>query len=344
MTITLAPTARAAEPVRVMMLGDSVTHGLSGEYTWRYFSWKGLQQTGASVDFVGPHIGTWAEGDQFGGAYANPDFDTDHAARYGLSMWETLYWNSDSAPTVTDLMAYDPDVIVETLGINDLVGVNQTPEQTVDHLREIIELARASKPGVDVVIGSLPQVWFERVPIYNAMLPALAEELSTAESRVVVTPVASWTNGVDTYDDAHPNTSGQRKLAEAVSAGLEQLGIGHSILMPDPAYVPAPEPQPEVVPESPAVETAPTVVPAPPVVVEQSPPAAPGRVRAIRHGKRVVVKWRQAAEADVYRVRCGRLATQTRGMRTVLRTDAARCSVRSVNEVGTSRWVRTRIR
>lgn len=349
LAIALAPTASVAtEPSRVMLLGDSVSHGLDGEYTWRYFAWKGLQQTGASVDFVGPHIGTWSQGDEFGGAYANPDFDQDHAARYGLSMWETLYWhNAETAPPVADLMAYDPDVIVNTLGVNDLLGMNQTPEQAIDHSRKIIEQARAINPDVDFVLGSLPQVWFERVPVYNDLLPALADELTTTQSRVVVTPTAQWVNRVDTYDDAHPTTLGQRKVAQAVSAGLEKLGIGRSVLMTDPSEpevvepVVVPEPPAEVVP--PMVMEAAATTPAP-VVTPAVAPESPRRVRATRDGRRAIVTWRTVDSADAYKVRCGTRATVVDSRKAVLRSAASQCKVRSVSEAGESPWAVVRVR
>ena len=327
------PPAQAAEPTRIMLLGDSVTHGLSGEYTWRYFAWKGLQQTGATVDFVGPHVGTWSKDAEFGGTYAAPDFDTDHASRYGLSMWETLYWNSNSAPSIAQLMASDPDVIVNTLGINDLIGVNQTPEEAIGHSRKIIEQARAINPDVDFVLGSLPQVWFERVPVYNNLLPALAAELSTAESRVVVTPTAKWNNGVDTYDDAHPTTLGQRKIAEAVSVGLSELGIGRPVLMPDPTVV---QPQPEPVTPEPTTAPEPVVTPTP-APTAASLPAAPQHVKATRVGRRVVVRW--SGDADFFTVACGTKRTDTVVDRAVVRTSAARCKVRAVNAAGKSPWV-----
>src|SRR5690606_27816294 len=113
-TLAIAAPAQAEDPARVLIVGDSVTHGSDGVYSWRYFSWKGLEQTGAAVDFVGPHQGTFIDGDTWGGGYADPAFDQDHAARWGLSMFEMSHSPSETAPTIGALVAAeDPDVIVE---------------------------------------------------------------------------------------------------------------------------------------------------------------------------------------------------------------------------------------
>ncbi|SFA84350.1 GDSL-like Lipase/Acylhydrolase family protein [Nocardioides alpinus] len=397
-----APVQAQAEgaPVRVLIVGDSVTHGADGDYTWRYFSWKGLEQTGASVDFVGPYSGTFAEDQTWGGSYAEPDFDSDHAARWGLAMVEPWWWPGPDAPLIGDLVAESqPDVIVEQLGVNDFAWLGLSSEDMLESVRRFVGEARAVKPDVDFVLGTIPQTWVRDVDAFNAALPDLAAELTTAESRVSSTPVADFTNGVDTYDPAHPTTLGQRKIARSVSVGLEALGIGRDVLAPHPLTPgahdpvdPEPEPEPEVIPPeviAPPVETVPDPLPEPEPQVEPQPevqpqpdvepqpevqpapegvgtapapveppvavappvvgpapllaPTAPRRVSAERVGTRTVVRWARATTADSYTVRCGRVSTRTEGRRAVLGSRSARCSVRSVNAAGASRWVRVRV-
>lgn len=324
-----APVAAHAETVttRVLILGDSVTHGQNGDHTWRYYTWQALD--GAAVDFVGPNRGT-VGADYFDGTYADEGFDQDHAARWGLSMWETLYWNSDTAPGVASLMAHQPDVIVETLGVNDLLHMNQTPEQTIGHLENIVGQARAINPDVDFVFGSLPQVWFEKIAAYNELLPAAAAALSTPESRVVVTPTASLELGTDTYDAAHPTNTGDQKIAAAVSTGLAELGIG-SGPKSEPAPVVAPEPQPV----TPAVVEA---IAPPTTVALPTVPSRPTAVKATRRGKVVKVRWEKSTGADAYRVRCGGKGETVDGSRAKIRATSKRCKVQAVNEVGSSPW------
>ncbi len=86
MSVGTTRAVDSAAPTRVLIVGDSVTIGDAGDYTWRRFSWKGLEQTGASVDFVGPYRATHDhDKDKDTGTYADPIFDPDHAAKWGLA-------------------------------------------------------------------------------------------------------------------------------------------------------------------------------------------------------------------------------------------------------------------
>jgi hypothetical protein len=118
------------------------------------------------------------------------------------------------------------------------------------------------------VLGSLPQTWIQGVVAYNAALPGLAEELSTADSPVVATSVAEFVEGVDTYDAAHPTTRGQIKYASAVSTALAELGVGEPFVAPTPA-VPGPHD-----PASPSPPAEP-VEPVEPVELPVTPPSTP---------------------------------------------------------------------
>lgn len=361
----LAPVTASAdeEPTRVMLLGDSVTQGKDGDYTWRYFAWRGLQQTGAAVDFVGPNTGTHTADIPFGGDYADPAFDIDHASRWGMAMWEMLNRPSATAPRMRDLVAgQGPDVIVETLGVNDLAWGQFGEVYVADEVRALVAEARAVKPDVDFVLGGLGQTWLRDVKDYNALLPTLAEELSTPESRVVVAPAPDLTEGVDTYDAAHPTTEGQVKIAASVSAGLEALGIGRTITMPLPSADPEPT-GPEPTEPAPTEPTAPVVeVIAPPASVEVPPPgqmpavtptpvasqpvapSRPRRAKAVRKGAKVVITWHKVGAADAYVVKCGPRKVSKTGSRATLRTPSRACLLRATSAAGVSPWVRVAVR
>jgi outer membrane biosynthesis protein TonB len=303
-----AATGVAGDVTRVMMIGDSVTHGSDGDYTWRYFSWRGLEQTGASVDFVGPQTTTLD-----GGGYADPDFDQDHASRWGMAMWEMLDNPHEGAPRISTLIEdHDPDVVVEALGVNDLTWLGFEADGMADQVRELVAEARATKADVDIVLAGVPQGWIDKVDDYNALLPGLAAELSTDDSRVVAAPVPDFTQNVDTYDLAHPTTAGQVKIAAAVSAALEQLGVGHAVTMPLPATPgahdpvvpdpepdpgPSPEPTPEPEPE-PAAAAEPEPEPIPAAEPEPEPVAATEPAPRRSWFARLFGRRRAAADAD----------------------------------------------
>ena len=53
-TVPSAAGAEDVDPVRILLVGDSVTQGSAGDWTWRYRLWKHFDAAGVAVDFVGP--------------------------------------------------------------------------------------------------------------------------------------------------------------------------------------------------------------------------------------------------------------------------------------------------
>lgn len=45
------------EPAKLMFVGDSITHGQEGDYTWRYRLWEWLKDSNVHFQFVGPYTG-----------------------------------------------------------------------------------------------------------------------------------------------------------------------------------------------------------------------------------------------------------------------------------------------
>src|SRR4030095_1828177 len=111
----------------MMIVGDSISHGSSGDYTWRYRLYKHLTANGIAVDFVGPRndleniMTTQAgDGDQ---TYADPDFDTDHDSQSGRTLVD------EAAVIGSKVREYNPDYLLVLLGINDLGLRARTPAQ-----------------------------------------------------------------------------------------------------------------------------------------------------------------------------------------------------------------------
>lgn len=221
--------APAPEPTRILLLGDSVTHGSSGDWTWRYRLWQHLQRVGAPVDFVGPDDGV-ASYDGAPAVYADPDFDTDHAALWGR-------WASQGEAMVADLVTdHRPDVLVVNLGVNDLIW-GTAPWVVEWQLADLVRNAKEVAPDVDVIIGEVTQTWmtFDGTPkahTLNAALPDLAARLSTPASRVRVARTADGYVEADTYDSSHPAASGEMKIAAAVADALHDLGVGRAFPRP----------------------------------------------------------------------------------------------------------------
>ncbi|KRF16061.1 hypothetical protein ASH02_05520 [Nocardioides sp. Soil796] len=220
-----------AEPTRILIVGDSVTHGSSGDWTWRYRLWQQLVASGATIDFVGPRddlhgLGPHGEGSQ---DYMDPDFDRDHASLWGLS------YAFPDTPIDQLVEAYRPDVVVVMLGVNDLTWL-QIPPAGVDQLaRDFIAKVRAADSSIRLVVSRVPQHWVPGAVEYNAMLSDTAAELTTEVSPI---RVADADKGFEfrqhTWDPGHPNAAGEYVLAAAVEDALSGLGVGSPFSRPFP--------------------------------------------------------------------------------------------------------------
>ncbi|MFD5751779.1 cellulose binding domain-containing protein [Streptomyces sp. NPDC127033] len=223
-----ATAAAAADPIRIMPLGDSIT-GSPG--CWRSVLWNRLQDSGhTSIDFVGtlgpqgcgqPHDG---DNEGHGGFLA-----TNVAAQNQLPGW---------------LDATRPDIVVMHFGTND-VWSNIAPDRILAAFDTLVGQMRVSNPDMKILVAQLipmnPSSCAEcaqRVVDLNSRIPAWAAGRTTARSPVIA--VDQWTGfstAADTYDGVHPNSSGDNKIAARWYPALTSLLTPGS---PDPTPTPTP--------------------------------------------------------------------------------------------------------
>ncbi len=231
------------DPVRILLVGDSVTQGSAGDWTWRYRLWKHFQAAGVAVDFVGPRSDLYdnisrRQGSQ---AYVDPGFDRDHAARWGMTV------DVPEVPIASLVETYEPDVVVEMLGVNDLIVSQRTPEAVANRIGTFVDEARSVDPELPMVLAEATQTWFGGVPELNARLPGIAARASEAAPGVVVADTdAGYARSAHTWDDSHPNAIGEVRIAAAVADALAGLGIGPAASRPLPRVLLGPRVAPRL--------------------------------------------------------------------------------------------------
>ncbi|SIO88235.1 fibronectin, type III [Nocardiopsis sp. JB363] len=236
--------------LRIMPIGDSATQGSSGDHTWRYHLWSHLTDQELDFDFVGPNDDLYSLADEDSGDhdYADPDFDTDHAARWDATAQEL---SSDVARVAAE---HDPHYLLLLAGTEDILNGGGA-DHALDGIAEIVSTVRVVLGDARFVVGELPDVEGtdddgrvnQEIEQFNMGLVDLARQLTSAESPMVVAQTArEYAPALDNWDATHPNVRGELKIAAAFADALAlPLGVGGEFPRPFPALSTGPRTAPE---------------------------------------------------------------------------------------------------
>ena len=203
-------------PWRIMPIGDSITEASGSRNSYRRPLWHLLNDADIDINFVGSRSGNRD------GQVPNPDFDTDHEGHWG---WRADRFLQDNR---IDIWAqnHQPDVALIHLGTNDIFA-GQSVSGTINEIGQIIDRLRAVNPNVIVLVAQIIPTSDSTRPSlsrFNQAIPGLAANKSTQRSPVLVVDQNSGFNAnADTYDDVHPNLSGETKMAAKWNATLAPL-------------------------------------------------------------------------------------------------------------------------
>ncbi len=215
----LALSMAAAEPVRIICIGDSITQGGRTdrkEFTYRWPLSAMLKEADVDFDFIGSR----RAGLDSNFKWPDPKFDADHEGYYGA---KTAAVRDKLRGVLPDLPA--PDIALIHLGTNDQHAKNHT-SAVVKPLKDIIKQLRAKNPNVVILVGHLNFNDGEALKI-RPLVEKMAADMSTPQSPVItVHHYKGWnekpdTRNTDTFDWAHPNPKGQRKMAKAWFAAMQ---------------------------------------------------------------------------------------------------------------------------
>lgn len=261
-----------------MIVGDSISHGAEGDYTWRYRIWQWFKSEEILVEFVGPYIGTQPPStpSQLG--------ETAHAAiqiaNGGYAKDITEDWNSNhfslwgrQAAQTKDLIRrevaeYHPDLLLVELGFNDMGWFVSGPEGTLKSMSEIVSNARLSNPKIGIAVANVPHRTYisgrddlvANTTKYNNMLSRVIASWSETDSLVCLVRLQeNYGCGTDScpasHDGLHPNALGEFQIAQAFSRTLiDDFHIG-SRELEIPTVIPR---RPTPVPENLQVKSAPS--------------------------------------------------------------------------------------
>lgn len=228
--------------LKIVCIGDSITQGKVTrdsitELSYRYWLWEKLDAAGYNVDMVGSNNVWFQENRRQRIAppvspYTSRTFDTDHEAFYGIRTGELLKggFTHDSVtylPLQQRLLAYSkPDIALVHIGTNDGKGDSL---QTINYLKEIIETLYARNPKITILLAKLNTPW---VRFVNHSIEPIIAEFKAIHPTLKMVPVdmaSGWVNcpeapGTMTLDWAHPNTLGQKTMADKWFKSIQSIG------------------------------------------------------------------------------------------------------------------------
>jgi lysophospholipase L1-like esterase len=237
---------------RIMIVGDSITQGSSGDYTWQYWLYEHLRADGVSPQMVGPY--NWlfnnvtnVQGDC---SYADPDFEHANDAVWGMTL------SSEKDEIGGLVTTYRPNYLLVLLGLDDIFWYGVSQSDMATNLNSFIAAARAVRPHIRIVLGLIPPdihqqtdpAFAASIASYNDTISSTASQLSTIASPIVVAQDGADVNvAVDLWDGTHPNANGEIKIAAGfadVLAGSFQLGRAYP--RPFPVLPTGPLTQPQL--------------------------------------------------------------------------------------------------
>lgn len=207
------PTLALEPPVRIMPLGDSLTHGealtsVQGGYRNRLYEL--LENADFNVDFVG--------------TFSDTDNPTLPDVNYqGVTGYRTDQILANIDEWLDDVE--DPDVVLLLIGTNDiwqnyLYPGNFPLEQTKTNLTNLIATIATRRPFAKIIVSKLPKridiaaieadqvVFNSHLPALVAQQVALGRQVSLVDMHPVLTPFDYSSDGI------HPSTSGYEKMAD----------------------------------------------------------------------------------------------------------------------------------
>ncbi|PYI07875.1 hypothetical protein BO78DRAFT_442365 [Aspergillus sclerotiicarbonarius CBS 121057] len=220
--VTVQGLAGRDATLRVIIVGDSMTQGQQGDYTWRYRIWEWFVAQGIAVDFVGPYTGTVqpdppappappplygqktaSSQPKTSGGYAadvSSDFGKDHFAVWGRAA------AVDKGLIHDVLSAHPTDLMLLMLGFNDMGWFYSDAAGTLDSIH---------------TINAIPEWSTTDSPIH------LVELQENYDCEPSACPVG--------YDGLHPTAKGEYEIARAFSLTLvNDFKLGSSPLsIPD---------------------------------------------------------------------------------------------------------------
>jgi alpha-N-arabinofuranosidase len=199
------------KPVKIMLIGDSMTEGADSNSSYRRYLDGMLRRDGHLIDFVGSrkkHNDDKTEPDNY-------EYDVDHEGHWGKSS----AWMAENMQGL--LASHVPDVAVIHLGTEDILSSNAAAEplsdEIVKNIGKVVDTLRAKNGNVKIVLSTIIPVAGKQdvVNMVNLKISSYVQSNSTRPCPVFLAdPCKGFDVSTDLSHDNHlPNAAGARRMA-----------------------------------------------------------------------------------------------------------------------------------
>ena len=223
-------SADAAEQLRIMPIGDSITFGLGEDGGYRKYLDQTLKDKGISFDMVGPEGQNAAS---FRGNGQTIQYDDNHAGYSGYTIkqqYPVPSWGENGL--YEKLKAKDavktsqPDIVLLIIGTNDMTA-NRNLNDCETDLHTLLDYIIGDMPqGSVIFLGSIPEFTAyggnaQRVGNYNNTVKKVAESYG---DQVRFADVHGCLNGMAdmSSDNLHPSGAGYQKMGQFWADVIEE--------------------------------------------------------------------------------------------------------------------------
>jgi hypothetical protein len=204
-------TFAAPERLKILPLGDSITHGRLDRQSYRYPLWKLLASHGPSFEFVGSQTSNHDGSPPFP-SFDGKSFINRHEGHYG--------WRADQILEALPawLSSYTPDIVILQIGSNDL-GAGDSVTQIGSEISMIIARIRQANSSVSILLTNGTPTTGSRRTGHTAMRNEYMRIAARESSQTSKIHLVDTFGGFDysfLADGIHPNESGEDYIARRI--------------------------------------------------------------------------------------------------------------------------------
>lgn len=222
------------QTLNILAAGNSITNGTDTFNSYRRNLWKRLHDGHYNFDFVG----SWSK-HHMRSEVPKPDFDMDHEGHSGWTFEHFFHppdWDSIRGNIYSWLKMYTPDIVLLELGTNDVFQCRKTADMIKD-LGQVIQVLRTANASVKIFVAQIPPLGAQWAPkdlcgngAYYLAIDSLNKEIAASVKRydtntspiVLVDQFSGIDPAVHMYDDIHPNTAGEKIMAQRWFDAIEK--------------------------------------------------------------------------------------------------------------------------